>query len=162
MMYVNGKAVSVSTPVPIGAVDSVNGKTGDVTLTGDDIALSDDDSTKVSELKQEIENAKKAASSKVDKIEPSQYTRVYAVEKSGNHVGINMRVAAVGDAIVQRDANGQIQGVIPTKDSHLTRKDYVDNAIEELRSLINKLSIRIAYLEGDGETDYEDGGNIYG
>lgn len=68
---------------------------------------------------------------KLDKVTtPSSYYRLYVKTDTGTQAMVNYSTSIIAEAVVARDANGQINvPYVPTSVTHATSKDYVDGGL---------------------------------
>lgn len=83
-------------------------------------------------------------SAKLDKVTgTTTYQQVYGKYTDGGQVMMNAAIGQVGDALVRRNASGQIYvPATPTEYDHATSKQYVDAAVGQL---IYKHTIRLSF-----------------
>lgn len=111
--------------IPTAAVNSVAGRTGDVTLAKADVGLGNVDNT--SDVNKPVSTAVQTAlSSKVSTV--SGQWKLYATDTSGAQITLGYTSDAVEWTVAQRGTGGILSVGTPTAAAHATTKAYVDSA----------------------------------
>lgn len=65
--------------------------------------------------------------------------QIYATDTSGDPITYQWSFGAIGNTIVRRNGDGQFAVGVPTADTHVTTKKYVDDELNNLETSINNV-----------------------
>lgn len=116
--YTDAEIAAIDFPV-----DSVAGKTGNVTLVKGDVGLGNVDNT--SDLAKPISTATQTALN-AKLTQQAVASTVYGINGSNTQVNIGYSNAATNSTLGLRTTSGQLVATDPTAPAHLTTKNYVD------------------------------------